>query len=83
MTTRDAFTIACRIENATPQTVVITTLNYHQTRDESKERKISLAPGNSNIFHTHVAQRLAATDVSGKCLGVYDATEEQSLAVIK
>jgi uncharacterized protein YchJ len=72
-----------RFTNVATQTVVITALNYQAIRDENNEEKMSLVPGKSGIFHTHVGQRLAVTDVSGKCLGVYDATEEQSLAVIK
>jgi hypothetical protein len=72
-----------RFTNAMTQAAVITALNYQRTSDESNEEKMSLAPGKSGIFHTHVAQQLLVTTVSGTCLGIYEATEEQSLAVIK
>ena len=72
-----------RFINATSQPVVVYWLNYEGKRDPSEEQKETLNPGQSGVRSTYLTHPFLVTDVTGKCLGIYQSLPEPSLAVIK
>ncbi len=72
-----------RFVNATSQPVVVYWLNYEGKRDPSEEQKVTLKPGQSGFRSTYLTHPFLVTDVTGKCLGIYQPAPEPSLAVIK
>jgi Domain of unknown function (DUF4440)/VHL beta domain len=72
-----------RFVNATSQPVVVYWLNYDGKRDPSEEQKETLKPGQSGFRATYLTHPFLVTDVTGKCLGIYQSAPEPSLAVIK
>jgi hypothetical protein len=72
-----------RFINATSQPVVVYWLNYEGKRDASEEQKEILNPGQSGVRSTYLTHPFLVTDVTGKCLGIYQSLPEPSLAVIK
>ncbi len=72
-----------RFTNTTSQSVVIYWLNYQGERDPSENQKETLKPGQSGFRYTYLTHPFLVTDVSGKCLGIYQPTREPSLAVIQ
>jgi ketosteroid isomerase-like protein len=72
-----------RFFNATSQPVVVYWLNYEGKRDPSEEQKETLKPGQSGFRSTYLTHPFLVSDVTGKCLGIYQSAPEPSLAVIK
>jgi uncharacterized protein YchJ len=72
-----------RFTNATSQPIVIRSLDSHGKPSTSEDKKKTLTPGRSANLHTPVMHSFLVTDLTGKSLGIYQPTEEPSLAVIK
>jgi hypothetical protein len=72
-----------RFTNATTQTVIVYWLNYEGSRDSSEDQKVTLQSGQSGVRSTYLTHPFLVTDVTGKCLGIYQPAREPSLAVIK
>jgi len=72
-----------RFTNATTQTVIVYWLTYEGSRDSSEDQKVTLQSGQSGVRSTYLTHPFLVTDVTGKCLGIYQPAREPSLAVIK
>jgi uncharacterized protein YchJ len=72
-----------RFSNASSQPIGISSLHSPGNRESSEKNKKTLSPGQSANLHTSVKKPFLVTDLSGKCLGMYQPTEEPSLAVIR
>ena len=72
-----------RFVNATSQPVVVYWLNYEGKRDPSEQQKETINPGESGFRSTYLTHPFLVTDMTGKCLGIYQSAPEPSLAVIK
>jgi hypothetical protein len=58
-------------------------INAQGKRETSEDKVHALKPGQSATVQTSVKHTFLVTNVGGKCLGMYQPTEEPSLAVIK
>lgn len=72
-----------KLTNATNQPITSYWIDREGKRGERPEQKITIQPGESRPYNTFLTRPLVITDANGKCLGIYMASKEPGLVVIK
>ncbi|GAB3642966.1 hypothetical protein GCM10027423_36020 [Spirosoma arcticum] len=72
-----------KLTNAPKQPITSYWIDREGKRSSLPMQKVTVQPGASFPLYTYLTHPFVISDASGKCLGIYQATKEPGLVVIK